>query len=126
MPIATSVPNLIKITVAALETKHAPKTLEEAGIQCPSSSWVTLQFCPKNKRSARALNYTGALNLKHMVQQRTLRAASIDAHYVAAAYKYMRSYGLWLQEQLEEADCGLSVISASCDDKCKVITNARY
>ena len=70
--------------------------------------------------SAQALNYTGVLNLKHKVQQRTLRASSIDAHYVAAAYKYMRSYGLWLQEQLEEANNKFYVISASCDAKCKV------
>ena len=29
MPVATSIPNLIKITVDALELQHAPKTLEE-------------------------------------------------------------------------------------------------
>jgi hypothetical protein len=81
---------------------------------------VSLQFCPKNPLSSSALNYTGSLELKHMVQQRKLRASSIDSHYVAAAYKYMRSYGLWLHEQIQEIDSSLSVISASCDDKCKV------
>ena len=56
----------------------------------------------------------------HKVQQRTLRATSADSHYVAAAYKYMRHYALWLHEQLVEVDSDLSVVSASCDDKCKV------
>jgi hypothetical protein len=120
MPVATSVPSLIHISVAALEAAHAPETLVEAGVQVPSSSWVSLQFCPKNRLSSSSLNYTGALNLKHMVQQRTLRASSIDSHYVAAPYKYMRNYALWLQEQLQDSNCGLSVISTSCDDKCKV------
>ncbi len=104
MHVATYVNNLILITVAALEAKHTPKTLAEAGISVPSRSWVSLQSNPKNPVSAHALNYTGVLNLKHKVQQRTLRASSIDAHYVVADYKYMRSYGLWLQEQLEETN----------------------
>jgi len=98
MPDATSVSNLISITVDALEVKHAPKTLEEGGVGVPSPSWVLLQFCPKNPLSSSALNYTGDLKLKYMVQQRTLMASSIDSHYVATAYKYMRSYGLWLHE----------------------------
>ncbi len=71
--------------------------------------------------SSSALNYTGALNLKHKVQQRTWKAYGIDAHYVADAYKYMRSYELWLHEQLHQVNSGFSVISASCDDKCKVL-----
>ena len=121
MPVATYFPNLIKITVDALKAKHAQKTLEEARVQVPSPSWVYLQFSPKNRLSSNALNYTGALNLKHKVQQRTLRAHITDAHYVATAKKYMRSYGVWLHEQLREANRGLSVISASFDDKCKVL-----
>ena len=51
-------------------------------------------------------------------------AFSVDSHYVVDAYKYMRSYGLWLHEQLVEANSGLSVISASCDDKCKVMLSS--
>jgi hypothetical protein len=121
MPVATSIPNLIQQTVDSLKGKHFPKTLEEAGVQVPSRSWVLLQFSPKNPMSSSALNYTGAQNLKHKVQHRTLKAYNIDAHYVAAAYKYMRSYGLWLHEQLHQVNSGFSVISASCDDKCKVL-----
>ena len=124
MPVATSISSLIQKTVDELKIQHAPKTLEEAEIQVPSPSWVSLQFCPKNPLPASALNYTGTLNLTHQVQQRILRASSVDSHYVAAAYKYMRSYGLWLHEQLVEANSGLSVISASCDDKCKVMLSS--
>ncbi len=117
---ATSILSLVEKTIDGLLEVHAPKTLEEAGIKIPSITWVQLQFCPKNPRSATSLNYTGALNLAHRVQQRTLRATSIYSHYVAAAYKYMRSYGLWLHEKLVEARCDMSAISPSCDDKCKV------
>ena len=110
MPVATSIPNLIKKTVDALQLQHAPKTVEESGIAVPSLTWVTLQFCAKNPLFSSALNYTGDLKLTHKVQQRTLRATSADSHYDAAAYKYMRNYALWLHEQLDEADCNMSVI----------------
>ena len=121
MPVATSIPNLIKRTVEALEAKHAPNTLNEVGIQVPGEMWVSIQFCPKNPSSARALQYTGKLNLLHKVQQRTLRATSVDSHYVAAAYKYMRNYALWLSKLLVSVNNNLSITSASCDDKCKVL-----
>jgi hypothetical protein len=122
MHVATSIPSIIQKTAEALLLQHSPKTLEEAGVQVSSLTWVSLQFCAKNQLAGRALNYTCALKLAHKVQQRTLRATSIDSHYVSAAYKYMRSYGLWLSKLLDEARCfDMSVISASCDDKCKVL-----
>ena len=120
MPVATSITSLIQKSVDAIFVQHTPKTWEEAGIQNPSLTCVSLQFCAKNPLVGRALNYTCALKLAHKVHQRTLRATSIDSHYVSAAYTYMRSYGLWLHELLDEAQCDLSVVSASCDDKCKV------
>jgi len=89
MPAATYIADLIRKTVKALEADHAPKALEEVGIQVPGLMWVSLQFCAKNSLSSRALNYTGKLNLIHKVQQRTLRAMSIDSNYVAATYEYM-------------------------------------
>jgi hypothetical protein len=61
---------------------------------------VSIQFCAKHPTSKRALQYTRKLHLLHKVQHRTLRATSIDSHYVAAAYKYMRNYELWLSELL--------------------------
>jgi len=86
MQVATSIFVLIKKTIDDLLQEHAPKTLVEARIQVPSLTWVCLQFCVKNPLSASALNYTGAQKLAHKVQQyRTLRATSIDSHYVAGA-----------------------------------------
>ncbi len=120
LSVATSIADLIKKTVSALEDEQAPKTLEEVGIEVPGLMWVYIQFCAKNILSSRALNYTGKFKLVHKVQQRTLRAWSIDSHYVSAAYKYMRSYGIWLHNLLEDVHSDLTIVSASCDDKCKV------
>ena len=120
MPVATSISNLIKPSVDALERVHASKTLEATCIEVPSLTWATLQFCAKNPLCSSSLIYTSALTLTHKVHQRVSRATSTDSYYVAAAYKYMRIYGLRIREQLIEADCDMSVISASCDDKCKV------
>ena len=120
MPVVTSIADLIKKTVVALEADHAPKTLEEVAIQVPGLTWVSIQFCAKNSLSSRALQYTGKLNLVHKVQQRNLKAQSIDSHYASAAYKYMRSYGVWLHGLLSDVDGDLSVISTLCDDKYKV------
>ncbi len=122
MPVATSIADLTKKTVVALEADHAPKTLEEVGIQVPGLIWVIVRFCAKNPLSSRALHYAGKLNLVHTVQQRTLRAYTIDFHYVSTTYKYMRSYAMWLHGLLVDVDSDLSVISTSCDDKCKVPT----
>ena len=113
MPGAASIPSFVKKTIDGLFEEHAPKTLEEIGIKVPSSTWVQLQFCAKSPRSTTSLNYKGDVKLAHRVQQSTLRTTTIDSHYVAATYKYMRSYELWLHEQLVEAICDMSVISAS-------------
>jgi hypothetical protein len=48
MPVVTFIADLIKKTVAALEADHAPKTLEEVGIQVPDLMWVSIQLCAKN------------------------------------------------------------------------------
>jgi hypothetical protein len=68
MLVATSIADLIKKTVDALEADHAPKTLEEVGIQVPGLIWVSIQCCAKNPLSSRDLQYTGKLNLVHNVQ----------------------------------------------------------
>jgi hypothetical protein len=94
MPVATSIAGIIKKTVAGLEADHAPKTLKEIGIEVPGLMWMSAQFFAKNALSSRALHYTGKLNLVHEVRQRTLKAYSIDSHYVSATYKYMRSYAM--------------------------------
>ncbi len=83
--------------------------------------WVSAQFCAKNPLSSKAHQHTGKFNLVHKMQQRTLRAWIVNSHYVAAAYKYMRSYALRLHNLLDDVNSNLTIISASCDDKCKVI-----
>jgi len=80
MPIVTSIPNLIKITVNALKLQHTPKTLEESEIHVPSLTWVNVQFCAKNQTSSSVLDYTGDLKLVHKVQQCTFRATSTNSH----------------------------------------------
>ena len=40
--------------------------------QLPSLSWFRFQFWPKNPYTYSALNYTGRLKLKYMMQQRTV------------------------------------------------------
>ena len=68
MPVATSIPSLVLRALEALEVKHAPNTLDEAGIQVPAGEmWLSIQLCPKNLTSARALQYIGKLNLVHKV-----------------------------------------------------------
>jgi hypothetical protein len=100
--------------------------LEEVGIEVLKLMWVSVQFCAKNLLSWTALNYTGKFQLVHKVQQRTLRAWSIDSHYVSAAYTYKWSYGVWLNNLLEDVHSDLTVVSASCDDKCKVASRKIY
>jgi len=114
--------NLIKKTVDTLVAAHAPLTLEQTRIDVPGLMLVLMQFCPKNPLLTWALSYTGKLNLVRKVQQRTLRAYSIDSYYVSTAYKYMRSYRLWLYQLLEDVPSDVYAISASCDDKRKVYT----
>jgi len=67
MPVTTSIADLVKNTVKALKGNHAPKTLEEVGIQVPGLMWVCVKFCAKNPRSSMALNYMGKLKLVHKV-----------------------------------------------------------
>ena len=122
--VATSISSLIRKTIEALVVEHAPLTLEQAHIEVPGLMWVSLQFCPKNPRSNQALSYTSKLNMVRKVQQRTLRALSIDSYYVATAYKFMRSYGSWFCHLLNDVNSDVCVFSASCDDKCQVTPSA--
>ena len=56
----------------------------------PSLSWFRFQFWPKNPYTHAALNYTGRLKVRYMVQQRAIRKHSDDDHYCACLYKYAR------------------------------------
>lgn len=60
------------------------------GIPIPSKQWLRLQFWPKNPSLKSALQYTGKLQVKFMIQARQLRKAHVDAHYCSALYRYLR------------------------------------
>lgn len=77
----------------------------------PSLSWFRFQFWPKSSYVNSALNYTGRLKIRYMVQQRNIRKYSPDDHYCAALYKYARSIAIRFNEYS-------SFIST--DDKCKI------
>ena len=66
--------------------------LNDEGI--PSLSWFRFQFWPKNPYTHSALNYTGRLAIRYMVQQRNIRKFSEDDHYCNALYKYAREIAI--------------------------------
>ena len=73
------------------------KTGREKGLsdnQVPSLSWFRFQFWPKNSYMHSALNYTGQLKLKYILEQRTKRKFSEDDHYCSALYRYVRELAL--------------------------------
>ncbi|XP_078701692.1 uncharacterized protein LOC144927829 [Branchiostoma floridae x Branchiostoma belcheri] len=72
MALALSVPDFIN---------QVFKRLPE-GAKVPSSTWVSLQFWPKNAFVDRAIRYTGRLGVKYMVQSRQLNHDHPDCHYV--------------------------------------------
>ncbi|XP_013398537.1 uncharacterized protein LOC106165011 [Lingula anatina] len=88
MALAMSVPDFINQVSARLP----------AGSEIPSASWVSLQFWPKNPFVDRAVRYTGRLNVKYMVQSRQLNHDHVDAHYVAAIFKYLKSFSVMFKE----------------------------
>lgn len=64
----------------------------------PSEEWLRLQFWPKTKAAKVAMQYTGRLNIRYMVQKRQFRKTHADEHYAAALYRYMREYAVQLLE----------------------------
>ena len=66
--------------------------------QIPSLSWFWFQFWPKHSFTHSALNYTGRLKIKYMMQQRTVRKFSEDDHYCSALYRYARELALRYSE----------------------------
>ena len=59
------------------------------GTPVPSESWLHLQFWPKNPYTAAALQHTGNLKVKYMVQAQQLNAEHEDAHYANAIFQYL-------------------------------------
>ncbi len=75
----------------------------------PSEEWLRLQFWTKAAKVA--MQYTGRLNVRYMVQKRKFRKNHGDEHYAAAQYRYMREYAVKLN--LSNFYCAM----ISIDDK---------
>ena len=57
----------------------------------PSFSWFKFQFWPKDATTKTAMNYTGRLKVKYLVQQRMIRKQHDDG---GAILKYTREFAV--------------------------------
>ena len=116
-------------------SSHTTVLCSYLGTHIPSEEWLRLQFWPKTKAAKVAMQYTGRLNVRYMVQKRQFRKTHDDAHYAAALYRYMREYALKLREyctmvsiddkhRLKVGELGFPVAAAergrrvTCDGTC--------
>ena len=83
----------------------------EPGTPIPSVQWLQLQFWPKSPTAKTALQYTGRLKVKYMVQKRQMRKFHEDAHYASALFRYEKEMAIKFRR---------FSIFASLDDKHKV------
>ena len=79
--------------------------------QIPSLSWFRFQFWPKNIYTHTAMNYTGRLKIRYIIQQRSIRKYTPDDHYCSALYKYCRELAVQFAQH---------VAFLSTDDKNKI------
>ena len=109
MPLAISIRDLCDIILAKLHIKNGEPLPAE--IYIPSYEWIRLQFWPTNSTTAKAMQYTGRYQVKFKVQGRLLRKKSVDAHYCAALFRYLREFSIQYRQY---------VCFISADDKHKV------
>ena len=64
------------------------------GTPIPSPEWLRMQFWPKSQKTKTALQHTGRLKIKYMVQQRQFRNTHPDEHYAAAIFRYLRQFAI--------------------------------
>ena len=83
----------------------------DPGTPIPSVQWLRLQFWPKTPTAKVALQYTGRLKLKYMVQKCQMRKYHEDAHYASAIFRYEKEMAV------KYRSC---VTFVSLDDKHKV------
>ena len=60
----------------------------------PSFSWFKFQFWPKDSTTKTAMNYTGCLKVKYLMQQRMIKKQHEDDHYCAAILKHAREFAV--------------------------------
>ncbi|PKY45874.1 hypothetical protein RhiirA4_518110 [Rhizophagus irregularis] len=109
MPLAISIRDLHNIILARLHIKHGEPL--PAAIHIPSYEWIQLQFWPTNPMAIKAIQYIGRYQVKFKVQGRLLRKKSVDAHYCAALFRYLREFSIQYRQY---------VCFISADDKHKV------
>lgn len=109
IPLAISIHDLRDIILAKLHIKNGEPLPAE--IYIPSCEWIRLQFWPTNSTTTRATQYTGRYQVKFKVQGRLLRKESVDSHYCAALFCYLREFLI----QYRQWACFISA-----DDKHKV------
>ena len=123
LPVAMSLRDLREQVEERLDNRH-PEGLDAAGIRVPCDSWIAYQFSSKHPSHVASMNYTGALNIKHKVQSRTLRANHPDSHYVACFFKMMKRLGVLaaqvIQKYTEDGEGPAHVVFYSMDDKAKI------
>ena len=84
--------------VSIRDFREQVKTRVPDGTPIPSEEWLRLQFWPKSKKTRTALQHTGRLNVKYMVQQRQFRKSHPDEHYAAAIFRYIREFAIMHKE----------------------------
>ena len=84
---ALSAPDLHKAVSAQLP----------ADAKKPSVKWLYYQFWPKDPTKASAVQHTGKLPIKFMVQSRQFRGTHPDSHYAAALFRYLRHFVIRFQ-----------------------------
>ena len=116
--LAISVRVLYEQCVEAAKASHI---LDE---NIPSRSWFRFQFWPKNPYTHAALNYTGQLKVRYMVQQRAIPKNHVGDHYCVCLYKYVRDMAVTFNKHVAlvsrgdknkikvgEPDCPISAIN---------------
>ena len=84
MAVANSTPDLYK------KCKEAAIVSVFREDEIPALPTFKFQFWPKDHFTHSAMNYTGKVKVKYMVQQRNIRKSHDDEHYCSTIYKYFR------------------------------------
>lgn len=90
MPLAISVNDLRNQVMKRLP----PET------ECPSRSWIHLNFQPNNPFVKSAVQYTGRFDVKRSVQQRILRAQHPDSDYTYMLYRYLKEFAVEFRDHV--------------------------
>lgn len=103
---------------ASIATLHTSAALPPV----PCEEWIRLQFMAPNFFVATARRYKGNLELRRIIQSRTLRLEHVDAHYTNAQWRIIKEWIMYMHERCchyQLDGCELIMV-CSLDDKCKI------